>query len=78
MIEIRQAESDLPGDVLLGLFAHMRGLLCRRHAQHCMGLPQEPKRMGWTGAQAILQRSRLNLGDMRVSRCQRLQQRRWF
>jgi hypothetical protein len=42
MIEIRQTEDDL----LLGLFGHTRGLLCRRHAQHCRRLPQKPKRVG--------------------------------
>ena len=42
MIEVRQAENEFPGNVLLGPFGHTRGLLCRRHAQHCMRLPQSP------------------------------------
>ena len=53
MIEIRQAEDDLPHDVLLGPCGHTRGLLCRRHAQQFMRLPQESTGLGWTSAQAI-------------------------
>jgi hypothetical protein len=40
MVEIRQAEDDLPGNRFLDdPFGHTSGLLCRRHAQHSMLLP---------------------------------------
>jgi hypothetical protein len=39
MVEIRQADDDLPHDVLLGPGGHTRGLLCRKHAQQFIRLP---------------------------------------
>jgi hypothetical protein len=40
MVEIRQAEDDLPGKGFLDdPCGHTSGLLCRRHAQHSVRLP---------------------------------------
>ncbi|MCU1320400.1 MAG: hypothetical protein JWM43_49 [Acidobacteriaceae bacterium] len=38
MIEIRQAQDELPGNRLLDPSGHTSGLLCRKHAQHSMRL----------------------------------------
>ncbi len=67
MVEIRQAEDDLPNDVLLGPIRHTRGLLCRRTCPIFMRLLQQPRRMGWTTAQAILHTPRRRRGDFQVA-----------
>jgi hypothetical protein len=38
MVEIRQAENDLPGNRFLEFSGHASGLLCRRHVQNSMHL----------------------------------------
>lgn len=45
MIEIRQAQDDLPENRLLDPFGHTSGLLSRRHAQHSMRLSSRARTM---------------------------------
>jgi len=44
MVEIRQAEDDLPGNRFLDLCGHTSGLLCRRHDQHSMRPSQRQRK----------------------------------
>jgi hypothetical protein len=74
MTEARQAKDDLPDDVLSGPLGHTCGLLCRRHAQHCMFVPHEltrialDERTGRFDVKRELSRRRVHLAGNTVFR----------